>query len=492
MPTRHVAIDLGAESGRVMLGTLDGGRLVLEEIHRFESTQVRVFGHTHWDVLGMWGQIQKGLVAAAGRGRIDSVSCDSWGVDYVLLRGELSAGLHQPYIYRDARTDNVYAEVMTDQNAAFIFEQTGIQFMSINTLFQLLADAAADPGRHVAAERFLLIGDYFNYLLSGIAAAEASLASTTQCFDPRTMTWSDELIARFKLERDLFPPVVAGGTVLGPVHPTLHDVLPLPEAKVIATASHDTACAVAACPASAPAEPDTDWAFLSSGSWSLLGMQTPEPVIHDKAREYNFTNEVAYGGQIRLLKNISGLFILQELRKEIAPDVSYAELAQQAAEAEPLRTLIRPDDAPFARPGDMAAKIAGYCRRTNQPVPRTPGEYTRCVYESLALLYGVTLKRLAELTGRTPGVLHVVGGGSKSELLNQLAADATGISVVAGPAEATAVGNCLIQAIACGQLASLEELREVVRNSFDVKRYEPKPDSRLREAARRFEALPLT
>ncbi len=470
MPHTYIACDLGAESGRVILGHLEAGKLKLEEIHRFSNGVAQVRGTLRWNVQGIFEELKKGLKKAAervGDSSTASVSVDSWGVDYVLFReDEPQIGL--PYHYRDPRTDASFERALKKVPREEIFAQTGIQFMSINTLYQFLDDAENHPEKLAAAERFLNIGDYFNYLFSGVPRAEQSLASTTQMYNPRERAWAGELLRRFGLPERLFPEIVPSGTPLGALSGEVAEETGLRGAKVIATCSHDTGCAVAATPAEEEGE---DWAYLSSGTWSLLGVELLEPLIDEKARAANFTNEAGLGGTTRFLQSTAGLWILQECRRawaEAGREFSYDELTQLAREAAPLRSLIDPNDPRFLKPGDMPGKICAFCEETGQAAPQLPGDYVRCILESLALLYRQNLETLRALTGRKIGTLHIVGGGSKNRLLNQLAADAARVKVVAGPVEATAIGNVLIQALALGHLPSRAALRQTVRDSFEV------------------------
>ena len=477
----YIACDLGAESGRVMLGTLNEGKLTLEEIHRFPTGPVVVTGTWRWDVLRIFDELKTGLRKVAERGlKIESLSTDSWGVDYVWLKGSEPL-LTAPYHYRDARTDGGYERAFAAVPAEEIFSETGIQFMAFNTLYQLHWEASNRPWLFKNADRFLLIGDYFNYLFSGVAKAEQSLASTTQLYNPKNKKWSRTLLKKLGLPKKLFPEIVPAGAVLGPVSPEFG----LTGAQVVASCSHDTGAAVAAVPATGKG-----WAYLSSGTWSLLGAEVKKPLITDQSRQYNFTNEVGYGGSIRFLKNIIGLWIVQECRRQWGKH-DYIELRQLAEKCAPLRSLINPNDERFGKPGNMPEKITAFCRETGQPVPTTPGEFTRCILESLALLYRRTLEQLEGITGQPVTTLHIVGGGSQNLLLNQFSANATGRTVVAGPAEATATGNILIQAIALGQLKDLAELRQVVRNSFAVQTYQPQDAGVWAQAYERFQKFAI-
>ena len=484
----YVACDLGAESGRVILGRLDAGKVTLNEIHRFPNGAVKMAGSLRWDVLRLFEEMKIGLRKVAAQGmRVESMSVNSWGLDYVFT-GAGQPMLSLPYHYRDARTDRTYAAALQSPSRELIFAETGIQFMPINTLYHLLDDLERSPRLLEIADQFLTIADYLHFLFSGIAVVEESLASTTQLYSPASRSWSERLIDTFGFPRHIFPRIVPSGTRLGPLRADIEVETGMEGLEVIATCSHDTGAAVAAVPATGE-----DWAYLSSGTWSLIGVELPAPLITEDARAHNFTNEAGFGGTTRFLKNIVGLWILQESRRawvREALDLDYATLAIQAGLAEPFRALINPNDPRFWKPDDMPGKIAAYCRETSQPPPETPGQFTRCIYESLALLYRRTIEELEKVTSRTIARLHIVGGGSQSALLNQFAANATGRPVLAGPIEATALGNVLIQAIALGHLASLGGLREVVRASFDIECFEPKESEVWQQAFARFAELP--
>ncbi|MEX2116168.1 MAG: rhamnulokinase family protein [Bacteroidota bacterium] len=477
----YLACDLGAESGRVMLGSFDGARLSVREVHRFPNTPLRTDGSLRWDITRLFAEIEKGLAAAAREGiPISSVSCDSWGVDYVLLGGK-SSNAGMPYHYRDQRTNKAFERAFAIAPAQRIFEETGIQFMPINTLYQLHDDLINRPAALREAETLLTIADYFNYRLSGVAKVEASLASTTQLYNPRTRSWSSDLITQFGFPTHIFPEIVPSGTVLGDVLPELVRETGLQGCRVVAGVSHDTAAAVAAVPSE-----DGQWAYLSSGTWSLLGVEIASPVITPRSLDYNFTNEIGFGGSIRLLKNIPGMWIIQGCRRSWAAhgkEYSYETLATMAEESG-TRSIIDPMDERFVSPDDMAAEVEGFCRDTHQAVPKTPGETVRCVLESLAASYRQKLDQVEELIDRRVETLHIVGGGSRNKLLNQLAADAVGRTVKAGPVECSAIGNIIVQAIALGDIASLSDARQIVRNSFSVETYTPTMKSSVMSAQR--------
>ena len=484
MAKHYLACDLGAESGRLMLGTLDGGRLELEEIHRFPNTPLRLDGALHWNIPLLFDELKAGLRRVAARKiASESIGCDAWGVDYALFDG---AGkiISPTFHYRDDRCARGVERTLARLDWPAIFAETGIQFMPINTIFQL---AAETPARLAGAHRLLLIGDAFNFLLSGVARIEESMASTTQLYNPRTRRWSPRLLNELNLPSKIFPEIVSSGTRLGKLLPTVAAETGLPPIEVIATCAHDTAAAVAAVPVSSD-----NWAYISSGTWSLMGVELPSPIITDTCRDLNFTNEIGFGGSARLLKNIVGLWIVQECRRDwtrAGDEFDYAALAALAAEAAPFVSLIDPADARFAKPGEMPAKIAAFCRETRQPAPATPGATIRCVLESLALVYRRTRDQLEQVIGRKLERLHIVGGGSRNTLLNQFTANALQIPVLAGPVEATAAGNVLVQAIALGDLASLSAARRIVCDSMAVEHFDPTGADEWNAASKFFEQM---
>ena len=495
-PHYFVACDLGAASGRVMLGTLASNgsgladsKLILEEIHRFANGPVAVNGTLRWDMLRIFDELKAGLRKVAARNiRIESLSCDSWGVDYVWLRGN-EPMLTAPFHYRDARTDGGFERAFAVVPREEIFAETGIQFMTLNTLYQLHDDAQARPWVFKSAERFLNVGDYFNYLFSGVAKSEESLASTTQLYSSKRKKWSRPLLKKLGLPKKLFPEVVKSGTVLGPMLEELAKETGLQGVQIIASCSHDTGAAVAAVPAEGKG-----WAYLSSGTWSPLGIELKKPIITDQSREFNWTNEVGFGSSIRFLKNVVGLWIVQECRRAWAVagrEYDYSELVELAAKSEPLRSLINPAAARFTKPGGMPDKIAAYCRETGQPAPETPGQFIRCACESIALQYRTTIEEAELVSGQPIARLHVVGGGAKNALLNQFAANAMQRPALCGPVEAAAIGNILIQGLALGHISSLPALRQIVRQSFPITVYQPEAGSAWPAAYARFQKLTL-
>jgi rhamnulokinase len=463
---RFLAVDLGAESGRVMAGDLQHGVLALTEIHRFPNRAVSRDGTLRWDIGTIWRQVQAGLAMAAG-GRYESVGVDTWGCDYALL-DERHAQVEEPYSYRDARTDGVVAQLAERAGAAHLYDVTGIQFIPINTLVQLYAAASRTPEVLARARALLTIPDLVNYWLSGVLQSEYTNATTTQMIDARRRTWAVELIAQLGLPTQILQPITSPGTPIGQV--TREACAGLQGTPVIAPACHDTAAAVAAVPAGGTT------AFLSSGTWSLLGTELAAPIITPEARELNFTNEGGVCGTIRLLKNIGGLWLLQACRRSWAAagqHYEYGDLLDQAAASPPFRSLFDPDHRTFLHPDDMAVAIADYCRQTGQPAPSAPAEFVRAILESLAFKYRAVLDALEHVTGLRFTEVRIVGGGTRNQLLNQFTADATGRPVVAGPVEATALGNIAMQMLATDAVASLAEARAIIERSFPVERYEP-------------------
>jgi len=467
-----LAFDLGAESGRAILGQLAGERLRLSEVYRFPNVPVRLPDGLHWDVLRLWTEIKESLrlVAREHAANLAGVGLDTWGVDFALLDRD-GALLANPYHYRDSRTDGILAEAFRRVPRQEIFAQTGIQFMPINSLYQLLAMVIQRSPLLDVAQTFLTMPDLFNYWLTGRQVCEFSIATTTQCYDPRQGDWARPLLARFGLPIHIFPPLVPSGTVLGPLLPSVAEEVGLGSVPIIAPACHDTAAAVAAVPAVGG-----DFVYISSGTWSLLGTELPEPIINEQSLAFDFTNEGGVGGTFRFLKNITGLWLVQECRRTWArqgQEFSYDELTPMAAQAAPLQSIIDPDDAEFAKHGDMPARIRAFCQRTGQAMPQSTGAVVRCALESLALKHRWVLERLETILRRRLEPIHIVGGGAQNRLLCQLTADATGRRVVAGPVEATAIGNIIVQAMAMGHIASLAEGRRVVRHSCDLATYEP-------------------
>ncbi len=484
---KMLAFDLGAESGRGVLGIYDGSRLQLDVLHRFTNGPVRTLDTLHWDVLFLYQEMLTALrKAGAAHGEVDSIGVDSWGVDFGLLgRGDVLLG--NPRHYRDPHTEGVMESAFKRISRTDIYKRTGLQFMRFNTLFQLLAMQRDGSPLLESAETILLISDLFHYFFTGEKAIEYTNASTTQMLDPTTRSWAFDLVETFGLPQKMLGNLVVPGTVLGPLRRGIAGEAGLRPMPVIAPATHDTGSAVAAVPASGDS-----WAYISSGTWSLMGVELKAPYITDQSLAYNFTNEGGVDGSTRFLKNIMGLWLVQECRRaweRAGTTYDYSHLARVAVEATPFRSLIDPDDSSFILPVDMPGAIADYCRRTEQPAPAEPGAFVRCALESLALKYRWVLECMEHMLGRSIKVIHVVGGGCQNQLLCQSTADACNRPVQAGPVEATAIGNMLMQARGLGLVGSLSEAREIVRRSFGVTTYEPQRPESWAEPFARFRQL---
>ena len=475
-----LAFDLGAESGRAMLGHLTGDRLAVTPVHRFVNTPLRVDGTLRWDVDDLWLQMRHALTLTSGT--LTSVGVDTWGCDYALLDAH-GALVEPPYHYRDHRTDGVMDRVLARLDRTQVYETTGVQFLPFNTLFQLAAATDARPSALERAAAFLTIPDLFNYWLTGRIANEYTNATTTQCVDARQRTWSMPLIEALGLPQHLFGPIVEPGTVLGQMRVIAGNHTGIP---VVAPACHDTGSAVAAVATGG------DTAFLSSGTWSLLGAEVPAPVITPLAAALNFTNEGGVCGTTRLLKNIGGLWLLQACRRDWAAegmDLSYETLVAGAESASAFGPMIDPDHPSFLNPEHMPRAIADYCRRTSQSVPPTPAIVARTIFESLALTYRMVVEGLEEVSGLSIRQVRVIGGGARNRLLNQLTADATGRAVLAGPVEATALGNIAMQMLATGHVPSLVVARDIIEQSFPPARYEPTRTDRWEAQYERFRGI---
>jgi len=466
-----LAFDIGAGSGRAVLGRLEDRKLAIHEVRRFPNEPLPLAGHIHWNVYALLDEMKAAMrdAAAAVGARPAGIGVDTWGVDFGLLARDGSL-LGLPFCYRDHRNAGAMEDYFKLVPRPDLYQATGIQFMPFNTLFQVYAMVRERSPLLDAAADLLFMPDLFNFLLCGRKAAEATIASTSQILDPRTKTWIPGLFQAMGLSKRILQDIVEPGTVLGPVAESIAASTGLRHVPVIATAGHDTAAAVAAVPAEG-----RHWAYISSGTWSLVGVEETAPLISERSLEANFTNEGGVGGTVRFLKNVSGLWLVQGCRKAwmVEGAVTYGELTREAAEAPPFAALIDPDDPGFLNPPDMPEAIAAYCRRTGQKTPGTRAAMVRSLLESLALKYRQVIGELRRVLGHPIEKIHVIGGGSQNELLCQLTADATGLPVLAGPAEATAIGNILVQAMAVGRLSSPAEIRTIIRRSFDLKSYRP-------------------
>jgi rhamnulokinase len=482
----HAAIDLGASGGRVAIGTVQAGKLEIEILHRWDHAPLSLRGGLQWDMLGIWKEVLHGLKLASARttklgGRVVSLGADSWGVDFALM-DEYGAIIDGVRAYRDPRTDTTFEGAFETVSRRDVFEITGLQFMSINSLYQLLAVQRDTPTHLERARKLLMVPDLMHFWLSGRAVSERSDASTTQFFDPRKRDWARGLLESFGLQTHFLPELVDPGTVIGPVLPDIARETGLEGCVVVAPGTHDTAAAVAATPLEHP-----DAAYISSGTWSLVGLEISAPIITPASLEANLTNEAGVHGTTRLLKNVMGLWIVQECRHAWS-DPDWQTIYAEADASQPLRSMIDPNDGRFLPTGrDMPERVRAYCRETQQPIPETRGQVARCILESLALKYASVVGTLERVTGKRVPALHIVGGGSQVALLNQMTADATGLEVVTGPMDGTLTGNILMQAEAMGALTA--DRREIVRNSFALRRYQPRPSSAWAEAQTRFQQL---
>jgi len=469
--SHYLAFDLGAESGRAVLGTLAEGGLTIHEVRRFPNAPLSLAGHIHWSVYALFDEMKAAMREAASAigARPSSLGVDTWGVDFGLLARDGSL-LGLPFCYRDHRHAGAMEDYLKIVPRSDLYEATGIQFMPFNTLFQVYAMVRERSPLLDAASDLLFMPDLFNFLLTGRKAAELTIASTSQLLDPRTKAWIPGLFQAMGLSKRILQDIVEPGTVVGEIGEDIAAATGFRHVPVVATASHDTAAAVAAVPAEG-----RRWAYISSGTWSLVGVEVKEPIISERSLEANFTNEGGLGGTVRFLKNVSGLWLVQGCRKawSAASPVTYEELVRAAAEAPPFAALVDPDDPAFLNPPDMPEAIEDHCRRTGQKPPATKGSVVRSLLESLALKYRRVIAELGEIVGHPVERIHVIGGGSRNALLCQLTADATGLPVVAGPAEATAAGNILVQAMAMGRVGSPAEIRSIIRRSFELRTYSP-------------------
>lgn len=470
--SKFLAIDLGASSGRVIVGILENGKISLEEVHRFPNGQVHLFNSSYWNVFSLFEEIKKGLALASEKGHsdIESIGIDTWGVDFGLI-GKNGQLLEMPHTYRDLRTDGITEKVFEKISNDEVYGITGIQLMQINSLYQLYSLKLHNQPLLDLCDKLLFMPDIFSYFLTGEKKSEYTIASTSQMLNTKTKTFDEKIFSTLGLSQSICAPIVMPGTVIGKLLPEIAKETGLKEIDVVAVGCHDTASAVAAVPAVG-----NNWAYLSSGTWSLIGIETEEPVI-DLSLQNSFTNEGGVGGKIRFLNNTMGLWFIQEIKKSWernGENLSFDEITKSASLAKEFVAVIDPDDKLFMNPPDMVEAIKEFCLKTNQDKPQTKGEFARVVLESLALKYKTILEKIEKLSNKKIEKLHIVGGGTQNELLNQLTANATGKQVAAGPIEATALGNIMVQAIAKGKIESLQKGREIIAKSFPVKIFEPR------------------
>ncbi len=484
-----LAFDFGASSGRAMLFTFDGEKLSIEEMHRFSNDPVMVNGSYHWDILRLFFEIKKGISKTinAGHKDIEAIGIDTWGVDYGLFdeNGKL---LGNPYHYRDGRTDGMIELADQKVGKKYIFEQTGIQFDFFNTIFQLMAAKEQHDSTFSLAKKLLFLPDIFNYFLTGEMRNEYTESSTSMLLNPYTKQWNYELMGKVGIPTDIFCEIIQPGNVVGQLSDAICEELGCPKIPVIAVGSHDTASAVA----SVPVTEDYSYAYISTGTWALMGVELDAPSITESTYRYNFTNEGGVCGKIRFLKNIMGLWIIQESRRQWereGKELSFDDLEQAAWGATPFESFIDPDYHDFATPGNMPQKIRNFCERTGQKVPQSEGEVIRCAAQSLAMKCRMVADALEDVQGKKLEAIHMLGGGIKDTMVTSFVANATGKRVVAGPVEATSTGNAAVQFMALGKIKSLQEARTIIRNSFPIKVYEPQDTGLWNQAFEKFKTI---
>lgn len=483
---KFLAFDFGASSGRAMLAKFDGKKIELEEKHRFSNDPVNINGNLYWDALRLFFEIKQGILNCAhtGDGDIDAIGIDTWGVDYGLLDKDDKL-LSNPYHYRDTRTDGMYDKAFAIVPKEEIFNNTGIAFNWFNTLFQLLASKLNDDVALKEAKTMLFMPDLFNFFLTGKKRTEYTVASTSQMYDSQKDDWAYQMLEKFGIKTDMFADMVYPGELVGTLKPELAEELGVGEIPVVAVASHDTGSAVA----SVPVVDNKDFVYISSGTWSLMGVELDEPNVSKEAMAHNFTNEGGVNKSIRFLKNIMGLWLIQESRRQWQREgtlLSFDELEQEAREAEPFASLIDPDYPAFQTPGNMPKRIREYCKMTGQKVPETTGAVIRAIAESLAFKYRQTVEGMEDVTGKKYNVINIVGGGIKDKMICQFTANATNRTVMTGPVEATSIGNVIVQGIAMGAIKDLNEGRKIVRNSFDITEYTPENADKWNEAYKKW------
>ena len=485
----YLAVDMGASSGRLLIGHFDGKRLELEEVHRYMNGPVEMLGSYYWDLPGLWREVQNGLIKAGEKfgATVESVGVDTWGLDYAFLdkNGKL---LGNPFCYRDPRTDGIMEKSFETVSRDEIFANSGLQFMQINTLYQLIADKQSGSVALENAERFMMIPDVFHWLLSGVESNEFTESTTTQFFDPVKRDWAKGMLEKFGIPTHIFKPTSEPGSVLGEIRSSIASESGLKGMKVVLPGAHDTASAVMAVP-TASQTGSTDWAYVSLGTWALMGIESPKPIVNSTVSGFNFTNEGGVGGTTRILKNICGMWLLQECRRvwnQKGRNLDWEDMNRMTREA-PARTgFIDPDARDFLAPTDMPEAIRQFLKRTGQPVPQDDGTVIRVALESIAMKFRQVLSMCDEISGGKVKTLHIVGGGIRNKLLCRAAADATGCRVVTGPIEATAIGNVMMQAVASGDVAGIAEARAVICDSFDVEEYLPQNTGEWDDAYERF------
>ena len=483
---RVLAFDFGASSGRAILGIFDGERIELQEVHRFSNDPVKINGTVYWDVQRLFFEIKQGILKAKEAGGFDSIGIDTWGVDFGLLRKDGTL-VENPVHYRDARNDGMVEKATEYMSKERMYDITGIQFMDFNTIFQLLSLKENRPYILEEADKLLFMPDLLNYMLSGVKSTEFSIATTSQMVDLKTNNWSDEILDTFGIKKNLLTDIAPTGAVIGQLSDEICEELGVEKADIVSVAAHDTQSAITAT----PCEYD-DFAFISCGTWSLFGTEVKEPIINEASKKLNVTNEGGYDYTTAFLKNICGLWLIQESRRQWireGKEYSYAELEKLALECEPFKCFIDPDAPEFAPMGNLPRRVKEYCEKTGQYIPQTVGEIIRCIYESLALKYRYTFDGIKECTGKDYDRIHVMGGGTKDKLLLQMTAQSCNVNVYGGPIEATALGNVAIQLMSTGAIKDIKEARKIIAKGENLKLYEPNDNASWEKAYEDFKSI---
>lgn len=483
---RVLAFDFGASSGRAILGIFDGEKIELQEVHRFSNDPVKINGTVYWDVQRLFFEIKQGILKAKEAGGFDSIGIDTWGVDFGLLRKDGTL-VENPVHYRDARNDGMVEKATEYMSKERMYDITGIQFMDFNTIFQLLSLKENRPYILEEADKLLFMPDLLNYMLSGVKSTEYSIATTSQMVDLKTNNWSEEILDTFGINKNLLTDIAPTGAVIGQLSDEICEELGVPKADIVSVAAHDTQSAITAT----PCEYD-DFAFISCGTWSLFGTEVKEPIINEASKKLNVTNEGGYDYTTAFLKNICGLWLIQESRRQWireGKEYSYAELEKLALECEPFKCFIDPDAPEFAPMGNLPLRVKEYCEKTGQYVPQTVGEIIRCIYESLALKYRYTFDGIKECTGKSYDRIHVMGGGTKDKLLLQMTAQSCNVNVYGGPIEATALGNVAIQLMSTGAVKDIKEARKIIAKGENLKLYEPTDNAQWEKAYEDFKRI---
>ncbi len=483
---RVLAFDFGASSGRAILGIFDGEKIELQEVHRFSNDPVKINGTVYWDVQRLFFEIKQGILKAKEAGGFDSIGIDTWGVDFGLLRKDGTL-VENPVHYRDARNDGMVEKATKYMSKERMYDITGIQFMDFNTIFQLLSLKENRPYILEEADKLLFMPDLLNYMLSGVKSTEYSIATTSQMVDLKTNNWSEEILDTFGIDKNLLTDIAPTGAVIGQLSDEICEELGVTKADIVSVAAHDTQSAITAT----PCEFD-DFAFISCGTWSLFGTEVKEPIINEASKKLNVTNEGGYDYTTAFLKNICGLWLIQESRRQWireGKEYSYAELEKLALECEPFKCFIDPDAPEFAPMGNLPRRVKEYCEKTGQYVPQTVGEIIRCIYESLALKYRYTFDGIKECTGKDYDRIHVMGGGTKDKLLLQMTAQSCNVNVYGGPIEATALGNVAIQLMSTGAIKDIKEARKIIAKGENLKLYEPKDNADWEKAYEDFKNI---